>query len=479
MSQQKYYPVIGLEVHVQMNTESKIFCSCPTLFGQEPNSQICPVCAGYPGTLPVLNEKVFEAGVRTTLALEGVVNKIAKFDRKNYFYPDLPKGYQISQFDQPVGLGGVIRIVSSEGPKVIRVHRLHLEEDAGKLMHDGDANKSQVDLNRAGIPLAEIVSEPDVRSPEEAYLYLTQLKAIIKAVGASDADMEKGQLRCDANISLRLSPDAPFGTKVEVKNLNSFKNVRAALEYEIKRQAEILDAGGSIDQETRLWDDAINSTLPMRSKEHAHDYRYFPEPDLVPFEVDSAWVEQIRKSMPELPDAKRIRIQTQYDLSEYDTQILIQTDGWVELFERMNQKYSNAKTLINWLIGPLLSYANEASISTTDLRFDEEKFIQMLTLIDDKKISYKVCKEDVFPDFISTGKDPQEIVASKGLSQISNVSELETVIQSILDQNEKSISDYQSGKANALMFLVGQVMRQTKGKANPNLVKEMLEQKLK
>lgn len=479
MSQNQYYPVIGLEVHVQLSTKTKIFCGCPTTFGQEPNSQICPVCAGYPGTLPVLNEKVFEAGVRATLALEGKVNEIAKFDRKNYFYPDLPKGYQISQFDQPVGIGGIIRIVSSEGPKEIRINRLHLEEDAGKSMHDGGANQSQVDLNRAGIPLAEIVSEPDVRSPEEAYLYLTQLKAIVKAVGASDADMEKGQLRCDANISLRTSPDAPFGTKVEVKNLNSFKNVRAALEYEIKRQAEILDDGGTIDQETRLWDDPSGTTQPMRSKEQAHDYRYFPEPDLVPFQVDRKWVDEIQRTMPELPEAKRQRIQSQYDLSEYDTQILIQTDGWAELFERMNQKYGNTKTLVNWLIGPLLSYANEAGIATTDLQFNEDGFIQMLTMIDDKKVSYKACKEDVFPEFMKTGGNPEEIVKSKGLSQISDTSELESVIKGILDQNQKSIDDYQSGKANALMFLVGQVMKQTKGKANPNLVKEMLEQKLK
>ncbi len=502
----RYDVVIGLEVHVQLGSKTKIFCGCPTTFGAAPNTQVCQICAGYPGTLPVLNQRVFELGMTAVLALGGRVAPRVKFDRKNYFYPDLPKGYQISQFDKPLGEGGGIDIIGDDGqPRTIRLTRLHLEEDAGKLTHETSA--SFVDLNRAGVPLAEIVSEPEIKSPDEAYQYLTNLKAIIKAAAVSDADMEKGQLRCDANVSLRRSASDPYGTRVEIKNVNSFKNVRAALEYEIDRQAKLLDAGEPVVQETRLYDAAKNSTHSMRSKEQAHDYRYFPEPDLVPFVVTEAEIEEARKRLPELPTQKRERLKTQYGLTDYDARALVASQGLAVVFEELAKKTSQHKSLVNWLIGPVSAAANERSGIIEDMSMDGDLIIiptrpaaevlgvdtsgsgqpmhlkasgllQILELIEKGTVSLKVCREDVFPEWLKTGEDPGKIVEKKGLGQISDTGALEAACDEAIAKNPKSVEDYKAGKENALMFLMGQVMRASKGKANPNVVNELLKKKL-
>ncbi|MFT5207405.1 MAG: aspartyl-tRNA(Asn)/glutamyl-tRNA(Gln) amidotransferase subunit B [Candidatus Omnitrophota bacterium] len=472
-----YDIVIGLEVHCQLASKTKIFCGCSTEFGKTPNSQVCPVCAGLPGTLPVLNEKVFEYGMRAILALGGKVAPLVKFDRKNYFYPDLPKGYQISQFDKPIGVGGGIEIENEGGPKFINLTRLHLEEDAGKLTHQPNG-ESLVDLNRAGVPLAEIVSEPELKTPEEAYQYLTNMKAILKASGVSNCDMEKGQLRCDANISLRKTVNDPFGDRAEIKNVNSFKYVRAALEYEIQRQAKILDEGETIIQETRLWNAAEGKTYSMRTKENAHDYRYFPDPDLVPFEVDMKMVQSIKESMPELPAQKCIRLVEEFGLSPYDTKQLVTHESLCILFEQLATKYKNYKSLVNWLLGVVAAAANEKSCEIDGLGMDADQFIEILELVDAGTISLKVAKEEVFPVFLKEHTPPQAIIKAKGLAQISDVGAIEKQADEVIANNPKSVSDYKSGKTNALMFLVGQVMRGSKGKANPNMVKEMLEKKL-
>lgn len=479
MTKNRYHAVIGLEVHVQLGSRTKIFCSCATVFGQTPNSQVCPVCAGLPGVLPVLNRQVFELGIRAVLALEGKVSRTVRFDRKNYFYPDLPKGYQISQFRHPLGEGGFVEIDLPDGSsRKIGLTRLHLEEDAGKLIHEGSGGTSLVDLNRAGVPLAEIVSEPELRSPEEAHAYLTNLRAILKAAGVSDVDMEKGQLRCDANVSIRRGEQDPFGTRAEIKNLNSFKNVRAAIEYEIKRQAEVLDLGEKVIQETRLFDAAAGETRSMRSKEEAHDYRYFPEPDLVPFEVDDAWVAAVRSALPELPAAKKKRFQDRYGLGAYDVGVLLQDEALAALFEELAARYNIHKNLANWLIGPLTANLNERGIGLEQAVFSREGFLRMLELVDRGEVSYKACKEEIFPIFMQKNLPPDQILEEKGLRQISDTSALDKAADAAIAANPKSASDFKSGKANALMFLVGQVMKATQGKANPNLVKELLEKKL-
>jgi aspartyl-tRNA(Asn)/glutamyl-tRNA(Gln) amidotransferase subunit B len=502
-----YDIVIGLEVHVQLASKTKIFCGCPTTFGAAPNTQVCQICAGYPGTLPVLNARVFELGMTAVLAFGGKVAAKVKFDRKNYFYPDLPKGYQISQYDMPLGEGGSVDIIGDDGKvRPIRLVRLHLEEDAGKLTHDTRA--SYVDLNRAGVPLAEIVSEPEIKSPQEAYNYLTHLKAIIKAAAVSDADMEKGQLRCDANVSLRKSASDPFGTRVEIKNINSFKNVKAALEYEIARQARVLDAGEAVVQETRQFDAEKGTTHSMRSKEQAHDYRYFPEPDLVPFTVGAAEIAAARARLPELPSQKLERLKSQYALTDYDARQLVENSGLAVVFETLAKKTAQYKSLVNWLIGPVLAAANERSGEVEDMRVEGadiviptrpapevlgvevcsnsglpfrigvEGLLQILDLVEKGVVSLKVCREDVFPEWIATGQSPAKIIEAKGLGQISDTGALEAACDEALAKNPKSVEDYKAGKENALMFLVGQVMRASKGKANPNLVNELLKKKL-
>jgi aspartyl-tRNA(Asn)/glutamyl-tRNA(Gln) amidotransferase subunit B len=505
----KYDVVIGLEVHVQLASKTKIFCGCPTTFGAVPNSQVCQICAGYPGTLPVLNARVFDLGMTAVLAIGGTVAKRVKFDRKNYFYPDLPKGYQISQYDLPLGSGGGVDIIGDDGkPRKINITRLHLEEDAGKLTHD--ARASFVDLNRAGVPLAEIVSEPEIKSSSEAYAYLTHLKAIVKAAGVSDADMEKGQLRCDANVSIRRSAADPFGTRVEIKNINSFKNVRAALDYEIARQIKAVEAGEAIVQETRQFDAAKGTTHSMRSKEQAHDYRYFPEPDLVPFIVETTEIEAVRSRLPELPAQKRERMMKQYGLTDYDARLLIENSGLVSVFENLAGRIaaSQHKNLVNWLIGSVMAYANERAGEVEDMRIEEnhiviptrpaveilgidsgdagkpirlsvDGFLEILSLIEKGAVSLKACREEVFPEWVKTGQPPSKIVEAKGLGQISDTGALESACDEVISKNPKSVEDYKAGKENALMFLVGQVMKASKGKANPNLVNELLKKKLK
>jgi aspartyl-tRNA(Asn)/glutamyl-tRNA(Gln) amidotransferase subunit B len=475
----KYDVVIGLEVHVQLATNSKIFCSCATKFGASPNSQVCPVCAGLPGVLPVLNRQVFELGLRAVLALNGNVTKNIKFDRKNYFYPDLPKNYQISQFDLPVGRGGHVEISTPSGPKKIQLTRVHLEEDAGKLIHDDSRGLSFVDFNRAGTPLIEIVSEPELKSPDEAYAYLVNLKAIMKAIGVSEVNMEMGHLRCDANISLRRKATDPLGVKVELKNLNSFKFVKAALHYEISRQAETLDEGQTLAQETRLWDDRKGKSFTMRSKEEAHDYRFFPEPDLVPFEVDQATLQRIQKEMPELPDVKKKRFMNKYNLSDYDTDLILHDDVFTATFEDLAVDYQNYKNLVNWMTGPIAAFMNENRFSTGDLQLPKKSFLELLQMVDKGEVSLKVSREIIFPELMKSKDSPRKIAEAKKLSQISDKGSLETVVLSVLDKHKKSVEDYKAGKVQALSFLMGQVMRETKGKANPNLVNQLMKEKLK
>ena len=461
---------IGLEVHVQLGTKTKIFCGCPVLFGSTPNTLVCPVCLGLPGSLPVLNRKVFELGLRAVLAAGGVPSKIIKFDRKNYFYPDLPKGYQISQFDNPLGRGGMVGRV--------RLNRIHLEEDAGKLVHDAVPGKSCVDLNRAGIPLIEIVSEPDITGVDEAHEYLVSLKAVLKAIGVSDCDMEKGHLRCDANVSVRRNEADPLGKKVEIKNLNSFKAVKAALSYEIRRQTGALEKGSALVQETRLWDDDRQMTFSMRSKEEAHDYRYFPEPDLVPFSVSAEDVEKIRRELPELPKAKKERFMREYALSDYDARLITNDEAIAAHFEEAVRLSGDAKTIANWIIGPLFAYLGAKNQSLEETRLTPALTVATVALVKAGEVSLQAAKEKILPDVIASGADPRELLKQKGLQQVSDDSALEAWIDETLAANPKVVADFKSGKESSAMFLVGQVMKKSGGKANPGRVQELVRQKL-
>lgn len=474
-----YRIVIGLEVHVELRTNTKIFCSCANRFGAEPNTQVCPICMGMPGTLPVLNKKALEYAIKAGLALNCNIASFSKFDRKNYFYPDLPKGYQVSQFDLPIAHGGWVNITGEDGqPKRIGITRLHLEEDAGKLLHEGtDAFSSLVDYNRAGVPLIEIVSEPDLRSPEEARQYLTELRNILRYTGVSDVKMEEGSLRCDCNISLNPVTTDQYGTLVEVKNLNSFRAVQRALEYEVERQAALLDSGGQVKRETRSWDDSAGVTRSMRSKEKAHDYRYFPEPDLVPVAVDQAWVETIRQDLPELPEAKRKRFMQDLGLPPYDAEVLTASQELAAFFEECLAVYDDAKTVSNWVMGELLGYLNQEGLDITASPVAPKQLGELLQLIADGTISGKIAKQ-VFVQVCQTGKDPQTIVAEQGLRQISDSSQLEGIIAEVLAAHPQVAEDFRSGKEKALGFLVGQVMKATRGQANPQLVNELLRKKL-
>lgn len=477
MSKQ-YETVIGLEVHVQLATNTKIFCPCSTKFGGEPNTHVCPVCLGLPGVLPVLNKKVFEYAIKVGIALDFDLQRRVKFDRKNYYYPDLPKNYQISQFDMPIAYNGKIVITNDDGTeKIIGVTRAHMEEDAGKLLHDQDPVSSYVDLNRTGTPLLEIVSEPDMRSPEEAYKYLTVLKQIIKYLGVSDCNMEEGSLRCDANISLRKAGDTELGSKVEIKNLNSFKAVRDALAFEEERQEDVLEEGRSIPQQTRLWDESRGITSSMRTKEGSHDYRYFPDPDLVPFEVKEEEVEAIRKDMPELPAAKRERFASSYKLKDSDIELLISEVALADFFEQTVREYNEPKNVANWIQGGVMMNMNDRGVGIRELPLSPSALAEVIKLASSGTISNLAAKE-VLKEHLDSGKAPRDIVKEKGLEQVSNEGELEGVVLKVIESNEKSVADYQGGKSNALGFLVGQVMKETKGKANPKLVGEMLKNKL-
>ncbi len=475
----EFEPVIGLEVHVQLNTRSKIFCGCPTAFKAEPNSQTCPICLGFPGTLPVLNEEVLRKAIMAGLALNATVSEYSKFDRKNYFYPDLPKAYQISQFDRPICSGGYIEVTTGAGTKRIGINRLHLEEDAGKSIHsDEPGNRlSYLDFNRSGMPLAEIVSEPDMRSAEEAYEYLQNLRTIMKYLDVSDCNMEEGSLRCDVNISLREKGASKLGEKVEVKNLNSFKAVKTAIEFEIRRQAGILEDGGSIVQETRLWDADRGMSFSMRSKEEAHDYRYFPDPDLPPIKPGAEYVTKIRESIPELPGPRRERFIAEYGLSAYDAGVLTSARPLADYFESVVKHGAAPKKASNWIQSELLARVDNLE-NVGSFTVKPEMLTALLALIDDDTISGKIAKT-VFDEMVQTGADPSDIVREKGLVQLTDMGAIESIIDRVIAENPESVADYKSGKERALKFLMGQAMKESKGKANPRIVNDLLLKKLR
>ncbi|MBC1458322.1 Asp-tRNA(Asn)/Glu-tRNA(Gln) amidotransferase subunit GatB [Listeria newyorkensis] len=464
--------VIGLEVHVELKTESKIFSPAPAHFGAEPNTNTHVVDLGMPGVLPVLNKKAVEYGMKAAMAINCEIAEHTKFDRKNYFYPDNPKAYQISQFDKPIGEHGWIDVEVNGEKKRIGVTRLHLEEDAGKNTHTSHGY-SLVDLNRQGTPLVEIVSEPDMRTADEAYAYLEKIKSIIQYTGVSDVKMEEGSMRCDANISIRPVGQEEFGVKTELKNLNSFNNVRKGIEYEIKRQAEVLMAGGIIEQETRRFEEATGKTTLMRIKEGSDDYRYFPEPDLVDLYIDDAWKERIRAEIPELPDKRQARYVADLGLPAYDAMVLTLTKEMSDFFEATIAKGADAKQASNWLMGEVSAYLNAEQQELADTKLTPENLAGMIGLIEKGTISSKIAKK-VFRELITNGGDAEEVVKAKGLIQISDVGELRGIISGILDQNEQSVTDFKNGKDRAVGFLVGQVMKATKGQANPTMVNEIL-----
>jgi aspartyl-tRNA(Asn)/glutamyl-tRNA(Gln) amidotransferase subunit B len=471
---QKYETVIGLEVHLQLSTATKIFCGCANKFGEAPNTLTCPVCLGLPGSLPVVNARALEYAIKVGLALNCAINHFIKFDRKNYFYPDCPKAYQISQFDLPICNHGFLVINSDEGSsKKIRIHRAHLEEDAGKLIHDNAHNCSLVDYNRTGTPLMEIVTEPDLRSAQEAYNYLQILKLTLQYLNVSDCDMEKGSLRCDANISIRPLGDSSLGTKTEIKNMNSFRAVKAGLEHEISRHQSVIESGQRIIQETRLWDEARGITQAMRSKEEAHDYRYFPEPDLVPFLIEEATIERIRQSLPELPSKKRERLVEQYNITDYDANILIQDPDLAAFFEQCTQYHRDTKKICNWINGPLMKELNTRKATMTDIHLKAEDFASLITKVDEAVLS-NLAGKDVLTFVIDTGKSVDTIIEEKGLAQVSDDSTLEKLVQEIINAHAKIADQIRKGKESAVGFLVGQAMRKTQGKANPKKIGDMI-----
>jgi len=469
----RYETVIGLEVHVEMNTKSKIFCGCPTAFGNPPNTNVCPVCLGHPGVLPVLNEEALNKAMKAALALNCTIARESKFDRKNYFYPDSPKAYQISQFDKPIGEHGWIEIEVNGETKKIRINRVHLEEDAGKSSHAANGSQTLVDFNRVGVPLIEIVSEADIRTPEEAKAYLEKLKAIMQYCEISDCKMEEGSLRCDANISLRPYGQEAFGTKRELKNMNSFSNVKKALEYEEKAQAELLSSGQDVIQSTLRWDDAANKTLLMRSKEDAHDYRYFPEPDLVQMVIDEAWIARIQATIPELPAERKARYIGEFGLPSYDADVLTASKNVSDFFDAAVKTGADAKLISNWIMGEILGYLNNNSLEIQQSKITPEGLGKMIRMIEDGKISTKIGK-DVIRDMLLTGNDPEKIVEEKGLVQISDEGAIAAVVDDVIASNPKSVEDFKAGKEKALGALVGQVMKATKGKANPAVVNKLI-----
>lgn len=473
----KYEVVIGLEVHAQLSTESKIFCGCSTKFGSNPNSNICPVCLGHPGVLPVLNKKVVEYAVLMGLATNHKIRERSIFARKNYFYPDSPKGWQTSQFDKPICEAGYLDIVTSAGEKRrLDITRIHMEEDAGKSIHDKGA-ETLVDLNRTGVPLIEIVSEPIMRSAEEAYLYLTKIKQIVQYLDICDGNMEEGSLRCDANISIRLKGETELGTKTEVKNMNSFRNVEKAINVEIARQIEIIEEGGRIIQQTLLWDADLEDVFPMRSKEESHDYRYFPEPDLMPVVVTEEWKNKIAENLPELPEARKNRFINEYKLPEYDAEVLTSTRPLADYYEQVITITKDYKSASNWVMGDVLKIVKEEKIEISEFPISAKKLGKLIELINNNTISGKIAK-DVFPEMLKADEDPEKIVKEKNLVQITDTSALEKVIKEIIANNQPQVQQYVSGKESVIGFFVGQVMKATQGKANPKAVNELLKTKL-
>ena len=468
----EYEAVIGLEVHAQLLTQSKIFCGCPTAFGASPNTQICPVCLGMPGVLPVLNRRAVEFALKMALATDCRVAPESVFARKNYFYPDLPKGYQISQYELPLAEHGFLEIQVDGQRKKIGITRIHLEEDAGKLIHSESRPVSFVDFNRTGVPLIEIVSEPDLRTPDEAVEYVKGLRNILFYLEICDGNMEEGSLRCDANISLRPRGATELGTKTELKNMNSFRFVRQALEYEIRRQRALLAEGRQIIQETRLWDDHQGQTISMRGKEEAHDYRYFPDPDLMPVRIESEWLEELYNNLPELPTARAERFQTEYALPAYDAEVLTGDKALADYFEECLKEFPQAKQVSNWIMSEVMRELKKQEAGISALKVSPRHLGRLLALVDQGTISGKIAKT-VFEEMIHTGRDPEGIIQEKGLAQISDTGKLEAQAREILAAHPKEVADYQAGKTKVLGFFVGQLMRQTKGQANPKLANEI------
>jgi aspartyl-tRNA(Asn)/glutamyl-tRNA(Gln) amidotransferase subunit B len=475
-----YEPVIGLEVHVQLATRTKIFCSCPVEFGAAPNTHVCPVCLGLPGALPVLSRQAVELAIGAALALHCEINPFSQFARKNYFYPDLPKGYQISQYDQPLAQHGYVDILAGDGKKRIGVTRVHMEDDAGKSIHDGfeDSDRfTYVDLNRSGTPLIEIVSDPDLRSPEEAHAYLTELKQLMQYIAVSDCDMEKGQLRCDANVSVRVKGAETLGTKVEVKNLNSFRFLKMALEHEIARQVGLLESGGTVMQETRLYDAPTGDTIGMRSKEQAHDYRYFPEPDLVPLRVSDHWRNEVQRKLPELPADRRRRFVHEYGLREYDAQVLTATRETADYFETAAKVSGDGRSTANWVTGDLMALLKGAQKEIAASPISPERLGELVALIHRGELSGKLAKE-VLPKMFESGDSAAAVLEREGLTQISDSAALEAIVNDVLANHPKQVEQYKSGKTTVMGFLVGQIMKASRGQANPAAVNQLLKQKL-
>jgi aspartyl-tRNA(Asn)/glutamyl-tRNA(Gln) amidotransferase subunit B len=482
LTKNTFEAVIGLEIHAQLLTESKIFCSCSTTFGNEPNRNICPVCTGQPGVLPVLNKKVVEFAIKTALALHCQIAPYSIFARKQYFYPDLPKDFQISMYELPLATNGYIEITVNGEKKKIRIHRIHLEEDAGKLVHAGSdriqgSTYSLVDFNRTGVPLMEIVSEPDMSTPEEARAYVQELAAILKSLGVCDAKMEEGSLRCDANISIRPKGDTKLGTKAELKNMNSTKALRDGIESEIERQISTVESGERIVQETRHYNEATGKTISLRSKEEAHDYRYFPEPDLVPLEIEKDWIEEIKKGIGELPAEKIARYVKEYGIKVEDVETILATPGMAEFFEGAVKLYPKAQVIANWLTGDVSAYLNNKKTTIDNCKLKIDNLIKMLELIDKGTISGKIAKE-IIVKIMETGKSAEEIVKESGATQISDEGELVKIIQEVIKNNPKAVEDYKNGKTASIGFLAGQVMKATKGRANPGLINQLLKKEL-
>ena len=469
----EYEVIIGLEVHAELSTNTKIYCNCTTSFGADPNTHCCPICTGMPGTLPVLNEKVVEYAVKAGLATNCEISRFSKQDRKNYFYPDLPKAYQISQYDLPLCIGGHIDINVDGNKKSIGITRIHIEEDAGKLIHDAYTGDTLVDMNRCAVPLIEIVSEPDIRSAEEAVAYMQTLKSILEYLEVCDCKMQEGSLRCDVNLSVRPVGQKEFGTRTETKNLNSFKAIHNCIEFEIQRQIEVLENGGKIYQETRRFDDAKGIGYAMRSKEDAQDYRYFPEPDLAPIVLSDEYIENIKNSLPEMPHIKKERYIKEFGLPEYDAEILTSSKYTAAFFEKTNDICNNPKAVANWIMGDFARMLNESEIEINESKVKEDNLACLITLIDKGTISSKIAKQ-IFEEMFKTGENAKDIVEKKGLVQISDEGAIKAIVEKVVEANPQSVADYKAGKDKAIGFMVGQVMKETKGKANPQIVNKLL-----
>ena len=477
MAREDYETVIGLEIHAELSTKTKIFCSCPTEFGAEPNTHVCPICMAMPGTLPVLNEKVVEYAVKAGLATNCSISQDSKNDRKNYYYPDLPKSYQISQYDKPLCNNGYVEINTQDGKKKVRILRIHIEEDAGKLNHDDFGGGSLVDLNRAGVPLIEIVSEPDMRSSEEAENYMRKIKSILEYIEVSDCKMEEGSLRADVNVSVHKKGE-PFGTRTEMKNMNSFRSIVRAIDYEVGRQIDVIENGGTIEQETLRWDEVSGKTFSMRDKENSQDYRYFPEPDLVAIKLSDEYIENIKKNLPELPESRKERYLKEYKLSEKDANIITSSKYLSDLFEKAIEVCNNPKAVNNWIMSDISRILNEKEMDPRNIPFTAKELGKLVILIDKGTISSSIGKK-VLEELFKNPRDPESIIKEKGWIQISDEGEIKALVTKILEANPQSIADYKAGKDRALGFLVGQAMKETKGKANPKILNEMFLEGLK